>query len=164
MSARRTSAGLALRALVLSSSLLVGCGQDGTSASVWVEAGHGLTAYEQIDDGDTIEMVLGSQGGWHIDLAARFGGTSPDDHFIIYRVFDDTYTEQISYPIKAFVNADEVTSGGDGTFEQVGIRTVFAIDDPDEVRGRTWIIETEFIVGKEVFVDAHPIMVIDELP
>lgn len=146
--------------------LSTGCASESEAVAeeIWIEVGHGLESYEPLEDGGAIEMVLGSQGGWHLDLAARFGGTQPDDHFIIYRVYDLDKTSQISYPIKAFVTPEHVIARGDGTFDQVGIRTIFAISDPSEVADREWLVEAEFIVDKEVFVDAHVALVIDEEP
>ncbi len=143
---------------------LAGCAAETEPvAGVWLEVGHGLSRYQRLETGDGVELVLGSQGGWHIDLAALFGGTNPEGHFIVYRVWDPERRAQISYPIKAFVEPDRVTAKGDGSFEQVGIRTVFAIDEPSEVLGKTWLAEAELIVGPDVFVDACAFTVVDEV-
>jgi hypothetical protein len=155
-----------LRAFVVLAlaAVLVGCESEAIVASdIRVEAGHGLTEFALLEDGGGIEMVLGSQGGWHIDLAAHVEGTPPDDHFLFYRVWNLDHTEQISYPIKAFAN-DSVIERDDGSFDQVGIRTVFAIEDPDEVRGRSWLVEVQLVVGPDVFVDTQIATVIDEVP
>ncbi len=130
----------------------------------WVDVGHGLSNYAPIADGDRLEMVLGSQGGWHVDLAARFGGTRPEDHFAIYRIWDLQRTAQISYPLKEFVTPDNVTTREDGTFDQVGVRTVFAITSPAEVQDREWLIEIELIDGPDVILDERVVVVVDEVP
>jgi hypothetical protein len=155
----------ALTAIVLSMAVAGCSGAEETApAAPWVDVGHGLETYAPLDDGDRIEMVLGSQGGWHVDLASHFGGTGPEDHFAIYRIWDLQKSAQISYPIKAFVTPEKVIARADGTYDQVGIRTVFAIAEPAEVRDQEWLVEVELIVAKEVFVDERVVLVIDEVP
>lgn len=41
-----------------------------------VEPGTGTDAFDPLEDGDTIEIVHGPQGGWHIEVGGRVFGTS----------------------------------------------------------------------------------------
>ena len=91
---------IALALAVLAMALLAsGCGgPGGADASVdapcdldagappWIELGTGAT-FTPITDGDTLELVHGPQGGFHLDAAARFGlAVSPDMQVLRYDV------------------------------------------------------------------------------
>jgi hypothetical protein len=130
---------------------------DGGSAETpWLEVGHGLDSYAPFEASPELAIVLGSQGGWHVDLATQFGGRAPEG-FVVYRIWDRDHVQQVAYPIKASVS-DDVVDLGDGGYAQVGIRTVFAIDDPSEVVGERWLVEAEWISGPEVLVDEREVL------
>lgn len=142
----------------------VGCASEPEApAAPWVDAGQGLEAFTPLEDGDRVEMVFGTQGRWHVDLASHFGGTTPDSHVAMYRIWDLHKTTEITYPVRMWVTPREVVEQDDGTFQQIGIRSVFAIDSADEVRDQEWLVEVELIVGPDVFVDERVIVVTDDV-
>ncbi|MEM7604648.1 MAG: hypothetical protein AAF411_04765 [Myxococcota bacterium] len=57
--------GFALLSMVLSA-----CGND-PQESVEFEVGTGSWRFEALSDGDSVELIRGAQGGWHIWMAAR---------------------------------------------------------------------------------------------
>ena len=129
-----------------------------------VDVGQGVATFTPIEAGDPIEMVFGTQGRWHIDLAGRFMRTAPADHIAMYRVWDLDRQEQVTYPTRMFVPEGEIAAYPSDTFEQLGVRAVFAIASADEVRNQDWLVEIEVVVGKDVFVDERIVRVVDELP
>jgi len=147
--------------------LIAGCGGEPsepaeTTTAPWVEVGQGETAFEALSDEDRIEIVHGPQGGWHVELASRFGGASPEGGVAVYRVWDPSHEEPISYPIKAAL--DDAIAQDDGSYEQAGMRTVFAIDGPEEIVGMSWLVEAELVVAGEAMVDERLVTLVDEQP
>jgi len=73
--------------LFITAILIAGCGADGPDDSgtspfnaectgLSLELGQGEFGYEPATDGDRFPVVLGPQGGWHIDLAGSVSGSS----------------------------------------------------------------------------------------
>lgn len=54
-------------------SLCVGCGQ-GEPSSSRLELGSGSWRFEPVVEGESVEMVRGAQGGWHLWLSFRTHG------------------------------------------------------------------------------------------
>ncbi|MEM9191658.1 MAG: hypothetical protein AAGF12_20970 [Myxococcota bacterium] len=53
---------------------LIGCATDPEPASTTeasLELGTGSWRFEPLDDGDTVELVRGAQGGWHVYVSVR---------------------------------------------------------------------------------------------
>lgn len=143
-----------------------GCAADdvGTTEATRVEVGVGFDRFASVDDGDTIELVFGPQGGWHVDLAARVHGVEEveDDIILSFRVYGAD--EQLAYPIKRLVDPERGSISEEGALEYAGAQLVFAISDPSEVVGEGCRPEVELIIGPDVFVDDRELRVVDELP
>jgi len=141
-----------------------GCADDAApSGEARVELGLGLERFAPVDDGEPIELVLGSQGGWHVDLAARvYGVDETDDIILSFRVYQGD--GQIAYPIKRRVDPERAPRSEDGALEYPGARLVFAIMDPSEVVGEDCRPEVELIVSPEVYRDDRALTVVDERP
>lgn len=100
----------------------------------WLEVGTGSTAFEPLADGDAVELVMGPQGGWHIDVAARFGGMSPAGLTLAYFALHAGTGADLGFPIKSALNEDRVFDDG-GSYVRTGDRIVLDIDGPAEVVG-----------------------------
>lgn len=50
----------------------------GCAADLSVEIGTGALAYEPLEDGDTVTIVHGPQGGWHIETGAIVSATAQE--------------------------------------------------------------------------------------
>lgn len=128
-----------------------------------MEVGAGSTSFTRLADGDTVELVMGPQGGWHVDVAARFGGMSPSGLTLAYHAADAGTGEDLGFPIKSVLNEDRVSHDGVGHV-RTGDRIVFDIDGPADVVGRDVVILVE-ARGPAVAHDATVLVrVLDELP
>jgi hypothetical protein len=83
-----------------------------------VELGGGVREWQAVDDGDTVYLYRGPQGGWMIYLSVRARGMDPSDVSV-------AYVESFSDTGEAF-GQDEwrvqlQNDVGDGWFERVGI-------------------------------------------
>jgi len=143
---------------------LAGCGAPPDEVTPWVHVGHGQHSVAPLLDGDEVELVFGPQGGWHIDLGARFGGVMPDGQFLTFRVWDPQHSDQIGYPIKTFVVPDVVVPYADEGFDRSGVSVVFAIKSASEVVGRQWLVEAELIHRTQVVRDSRLVRVVDHHP
>lgn len=101
----------------------------------WLEVGAGSTAFEALAAGDAVELVMGPQGGWHVDVAARFGGMSPEGLTLEYLAIDVETGAELGFPIKSALNADRVEYLA-GACVRTGDRVVFDIAGPADVVGR----------------------------
>lgn len=100
-----------------------------------VELGAGTTRFEALAEGGTIELVLGPQGGWHLDLTVRAVNLPPDGVTLRYEVRDDTRATPWNFPVAASLNARRVVADGEG-WVRVGDRAVFDVRAASEVEGR----------------------------
>jgi len=68
-------------AAALTALLVFGCGAetDAPDPDAWVSVGAGDEHYAGLTDGDSVQIVLGPQGGYMIALALRAGSVEPGD-------------------------------------------------------------------------------------
>ena len=115
-----------------------------TEGAPWMELGTGLTAYEELDDGDTIELVAGPQGGWHVDVAIELGGFEPDGVAVQYRGLNAQTDVVVSYVTDAVLYANRMVATDDG-WRRSGDRVVFAIDSEADVVGTEVRLEVQSV-------------------
>ncbi len=145
-------------ALLLSS----GCsGAPASEGDPWIELGVGRQAWEPI--GPDVELVFGPQGGWHVDLALRFGGWDPDGLALEYRAVDVETDEPISFLTTAVLSEASVLSGEEA-WERVGDRVVFDIDSDEDVLARAVRFEVLASHGELELQDGATANVVDEIP
>ena len=130
-----------LRSVALAAVLALGCsdtttpGEDaGVAAGPRVELGGGTSAFEPLTDGDTIELVSGPQGGFHINLTARLYETDIEDLLIDYVAVPVGGTAPISMPTELRLNAMRVVPEGDHLL-RAGDFLVMDVTAPAEVVG-----------------------------
>lgn len=131
-----------MRSILLAATLLCACGStpsaptaasdagadDAPVGPLTIALGEGLTRYTPLPaDGGAIELVLGPQGGWHLDLAARVSGASPEGLTLEYAV-RTAAGATIHVPTRVSLNARRVLADGDG-FVRVGDRAVLDVRD-----------------------------------
>lgn len=127
----------------------------------WIELGVGRQAWEPF--GEDAELVFGSQGGWHVDLALRFGGWEPDGVALEYRAVAVETDEQVSYLTTAVLSEASVLADDDA-WERVGDRVVFEIESDDEVLGRAVRFEVLASRGDVELQDEVTAELVDEIP
>ncbi len=127
----------------------------------WLELGAGLGSFRSLAEGDSIELVHGAQGGWHIDLALRFGGFGPDGVHLSYSGADPESGAQLSFVTEALLQERLVRPTDDG-WERVGDRLVFDIADATEVIDRELRVEVTVSLDSEQWADSRTVLVLDE--
>ncbi len=100
-----------------------------------IELGAGTTRHEPLAEGAAVELVLGPQGGWHIDLTVRGVNLPPEGVTLRYEVRDDTRPSPWNFPVTASLNGRRVVADAEG-WVRVGDRAVFDIRAAGEVVGR----------------------------
>lgn len=132
-----------------------------TAAPPSVDLGAGLTAYRDLaDEGETIELVRGPQGGWHIDLGVRVRGFAPDDLGLTYTATtSDRVFGQVRYEVRDGRKFRPTVEG----WVRPGDRVVFDIADPSEVVGRELTVSVALDVGQLVLRDSRRAAIVDEM-
>lgn len=115
-------------------------GERPVVADPWLELGSGLSEFVQVSDGDTLPLVYGIQGGWHVDTAARLGGIDLDGAFLTYDAFDPDSGELLNYSYEATLSEALLLEQEDGWL-RLGDRVVFDVASDTDVLDRTIRIE-----------------------
>ncbi len=134
-------------------------GTESVFGDPWVELGTGTTQWESLDDGDTVAIVYGPQGGWHIDATLRFGGFGPGGISIAYEDVG-TDAERISFVTQAELVEFNVLEADEG-WVRVGDRIVLDIGDPSEVVGREAILRVTAALGDQTWSDERRVQIVD---
>ncbi len=135
----------------------VGGGQPG------IEIGTGGSAYIPLAANDALELVHGPQGGWHIDVTARFWGLNPDGMILTYEVLPDGSTTPANFAARYQLTRQRVVPDGNG-FVRLGDRAVFDIMDPAEVANRRFTVRVTAESGGVQATDARVVQVVDTQP
>lgn len=126
----------------------------------WVELGTGLSEFQPLTDGDSIELVAGLQGGWHVDVAARLGGVDPVGVLLVYSA-TATSGSSVSFETQALLDDRGVLEDGDA-WVRLRDRVVLDILDPSEVVGSTLTMRVDAELGTERWSDQLELVVVDE--
>lgn len=116
------------------------------SAGATLELGTGVAAYSPIAENGDVELVFGSQGGWHIDVAARFTGLDPDAIDLEYELILDGADSPVNYPARYALTARRVTFVDDH-YVRLGDRLVLDIEQPGEVVGHAGQLQVRALVA-----------------
>ncbi len=126
--------------------------------------GTGITSFIPVENGDEMEMVMGPQGGWHVDLAYRLYNMDPMDMRVSIEGTDIDSGEALTVPLSRVLTIRRVADRGDH-FLRVGDQAVFRINMPDEAIGKRLRLDIEVMsVDEEVASDTIEVVVIDEVP
>ncbi len=131
-----------------------------TPVDPWIELGVGQQSWQPFEE--DVELVFGSQGGWHVDLTLRFGGWGPDGLELEYQAVDVEADEVISYLTTATLSEASVLPDADG-WQRVGDRVVFEIASDGEVLGRSTRFEVVATDGEREVRDSATGVVVDEV-
>lgn len=129
-----------------------------------VEIGTGLTEFIDIDDGDDVELVMGPQGGWHVDVALRLYDLDPADMQLLIEGFYVEDDESATIQIERLLTLRRVRDEGDH-FLRVGDQLVFTVADGSLVEGRDIRIEVQAIQADGGIGRASKVIhVVDRMP
>jgi hypothetical protein len=123
--------------------------------------GGGETTYIPLDDEASIELVAGSQGGWHLDVSLRASGFDPDQVALSYLAQDAETDTPLSYPMQVLVGPTSVLEDGDD-WVRVADRIVLDINDPADVVGRRLVVQATATVDGAAVSDTKTWVVVDD--
>ncbi len=127
----------------------------------WLELGTGTNAFLPLAVGGDVEIVEGIQGGWHIDVAVRFGGFDPDGVQLSYEALDGS-GQRVSYETRAELSSRGVLSEDD-TWIRVGDRVVLDIRDARDLVQTTVTLRVTATLDAQSWSDERSVLVVDEL-
>jgi len=133
---------------------------DGVFGEPRVELGVGYAAWEPIANGDSVELVAGIQGGWHLDVALWLDGFGPGGVTVVYDAVDSD-ARRVSFLTQAVLNEQSVIEAEQG-WHRVGDRIVLDIEGPEDVVGSTLILRATATLGEQSWSDERRVVVVDE--
>lgn len=107
--------------------------------------GAGLTAYEPIEDGAELALVMGPQGGYHVDVTFRACGIVPMDARLRVDGFDAETGREVAFEIDRILTERRVRIEDDGCWTRVGDLLVFDVLMPSEIVGREVRVEARVV-------------------
>lgn len=120
--------------------LLCACGADdggGGGGVSRLELGTGRTTFMPL--GGNIELVMGPQGGWHLDLTLRIWSDAPDGLVLDYDVRRGGDGTTVSHPTQYVVESERLIAEADHWL-RLGDRAILDIAAPDEIVGDDVVI------------------------
>ncbi len=127
------------------------------------ELGTGLTRWQALAEGDSIELVAGPQGGWHVDVSVRGAGVEPEGLRLDYYARDAEDGAELSYVTSSQLIEGSVLPADEGWL-RLGDRVVFDIDGPEEVVGADICLIVEISGADWQAEDQRCVTVVDALP
>lgn len=79
-----------------------------------VVLGTGEWMFEQLEDGQEVELVLGSQGGWHVWASVRAQGLEPDN--VLFRIESEVVGMDVDPSIsEIYIDLEDMPEGAADT-------------------------------------------------
>jgi len=100
-----------------------------------VEIGTGITSFVPVADGEDVELVMGPQGGWHIDVTLRLYEMDPMDMRLNIDGYDADTGEMLALPIERILTTRRVREEDDHWL-RLGEQLVLGIASPAEAVGK----------------------------
>lgn len=139
-------------------------GTDAEAPAQRVEVGTGLTDFEPIPDGSEVELVMGAQGGWHIDIATRLYGMDPMDLNLRIQGFDAETDGLITIVVERVLTRRRVRDEGDH-YLRLGDQLVFAVEDGSQAVGKRVRVEVDATPAGGATVHAEKtVVIVDRMP
>lgn len=163
---RSSLLGILRATAVLALVLLGACGTEDvvtTEDGPKVELGTGVTTFVPIRDGDALELVAGSQGGWHIDVTTRlFGVRASELPDVLLRYETRRAGERVSLRAEVQLSERRVFEEiPDQQYVRLGDFVQFDINGPLDVVGDTFDVTLTAEIGDLVLTDTRTIVVVD---
>lgn len=133
---------------------------DGIFGDPWLELGTGTSSFVSLSDGDTVELVHGPQGGWHVDATLSFGGFGPAGVTVSYEAVNSD-ADRVSFVTRAEFFEANVLEADEG-WERVGDRIVFDIATDSQVIDTELILRVTAAHGDQTWSDERRVLVVDE--
>jgi hypothetical protein len=131
--------------------LLVACSgkpDEGEDTSIpdlppQIEIGTGETEFEPLEDGDTIYIVYGPQGGYHFNGSLRVQGIDagdpdhlddPNNPLTVFEAFEGD--QQVDMDASTYKQGIDPVDDEPGVYEMIGRRVILDITSDDELDGK----------------------------
>jgi hypothetical protein len=99
-----------------------------------IELGSGIDTWTSFDSTNpAIKVTFGLQGGFHLELAARFWGVDPEGVSLGFEVFDVTTGEVLNFPTRYILSALRTDCFEEGYCQRLGVRAIFDMTEDPEV-------------------------------
>ena len=136
---------------------------DGGGVPASVELGTGVAGFVALPpSGAPVELVMGPQGGYHVEVAVRVRGLDLEGVAVTYdavRVRDGAVLSHTPY---VFSGARFVRDGD--AFVHTGDLAILSIDGPADVVGQALELRVSVASGTSMLTDARQVSVVDERP
>lgn len=125
-----------------------------------VQLGTGQVAFEPLAAGDSVELVAGPQGGWHLDTTVWLQGFGPSGVRLVYEALDEQ-AQRVSFLTQAELGSSGVLEAAEG-WHRVGDRVVLDITSADEVVDRELVLRVTAELGGQTWSDERVVRVVDD--
>jgi len=134
-------------------------GPDG--ALLWLEVGTGSDRFVPLASGAELELVHGSQGGWHVELAVRMTGSDPEGSILRLQVLDEGGVLVAETPI-AIISRRLVREGW--TWLRTGDIVILSMPDPPAVLDHDVTVRAVLEIGGAIVAaDQRAVHIVDRL-
>ena len=107
------------------------CAEESTPC---VQLGEGVEDWKSFADDPTVKVTYGIQGGFHLDLSARFWGIDPEGVSLTFEVIDPIEDKVLNFPTRLILSAARTDCFTEGYCQRLGVRAIFDVrEDPEEV-------------------------------
>lgn len=114
-------------------------------------------------DGSTVPLVLGPQGGYHVDVGLRIFGIDPEGARLGYEVWDTDGSRSFHADAVFAIRRERVRDAGDH-YERAADRAFLAITEPAEIGGRTVDVSAIFEAADGArYEDVRTVTVVDSI-
>jgi len=146
--------------------LIAGCREEpieatpGEPAAITMSIGTGEAAFEALTEGETIPLILGPQGGYHLWISVRCDGCS-DLAILGYGARDSTSGEPLSYES---LEREIAYPYDGGTTDVFGLVGHLQSNDPSSYVGRSAVLWASIRPGpdEEPYAEARAAVTIGE--
>ena len=101
-----------------------------------VEIGTGISQFEPLEDGQSMPLIAGAQGGWHLWIAVRARGVDPSG----VRMAIVSYPQETERPKQTTFHTLDLAAR-DGWFERVGL--VQVLSTPECFQDREVVVSVD---------------------
>lgn len=136
-------------------------GIDGQSGPR-IRLGFGVTRFCHVPEGEDVELIMGPQGGWHVDIAVEIHELEPMDMWLRIRGYDADSGEEITFPVDRLLSTRRVRRMDDHWL-RLGDQAVFDTFNPGSIVGRRIRIDiTAEAADMQTVMASQTIRIIDE--
>lgn len=130
-----------------------------------VELGGGQARFVTLVDGQDMELTLGPQGGWHMEVTSRVCDINARGMLLSYEAYRVGSTTKLSFDGQFMLDPARLVRDG-SCMAKLGDRAILDIPAPSDVVGQMLLLKVIGLPadGSGPFEDSRTVRVIDEIP